>query len=882
MDEPQDLFLYWGKTSKEPDVAPCRFHLLPYHCLDVAAVGEFLLNSDPYLCTSFGSGKIVNPASLIPLICYHLALHDIGKFSERFQSLVPDLYDQLQKRKPVSPYSIHHGELGYYIWLNEVWNVAETNDLFGDPSVTSTVDKEAFVPWIKAVMGHHGTPPGTPSAADNPKFHFSEDNRIAIRDFAQECGHLFIKRPVFSSDLSLDEYDRYFKQTSWVMAGLVTLCDWIASDPRYFAFYPNPLPLEEYWQTIALPSAQYAVTEIGILPTTVSPDGGMAGLFPQYSAHPSPLQSYIEKIPLGQGPHLVIIEESTGGGKTEAALILAHRMMQDGLGEGIFMGLPTMATANAMYDRLYTAYDRIFSPESHPSLVLAHGSRNLVPRFQSSIGLEDQPGTLLLVGGEETASAQCTAWLADNRKKALLASVGIGTIDQALLAVLPKRHQSLRLLGLSRNILIVDEVHAYDTYTNELLKNLLHFHAAFGGSAILLSATLPERMRNEFIGSFLAGCNQSLVQIPPCNDYPLITHVTPTGIEYLSPGSEQSNRKTVRVVLVERFGDVVEMVVERLMAGMCVCWIRNTVADAIDAYQLLCQRVNPDKITLFHARFVMGDRLDKERMVLKHFGKTSTDSDRTGRVVIATQVVEQSLDIDFDFMVSDLAPVDLIIQRAGRLHRHNNHGERGEATLAVYTPPLTADPRGDWHSRVFPRGTHVYPRSGELWLTAQILARKGEFTLPDDARELIEGVYSADSDHQKPPALQAVDHRDDTANRRDRAFAQFNALQFNDGYSLQQVSQWGGEMQVPTRLGENTILLRLGYWDGETIRPLYNKSDHPWEMSQVACPEYRINGPDNCPPGLELALQEAIATMPDRGRWSILVPVVLDSDQQYT
>ncbi|WP_419602660.1 DEAD/DEAH box helicase, partial [Thiolapillus sp.] len=211
---------------------------------------------------------------------------------------------------------------------------------------------------------------------------------------------------------------------------------------------------------------------------------------------PTPLQQACLDLPIGTEPQLFILEDVTGSGKTEAALILAARLMAAGQAQGLYIGLPTMATANAMYDRMSTVYERLYRPgEPRPSLILSHSARHLSESFQQSLLAAQASATHY--GEEESIVAQCNRWLADNRKKALLADVGIGTIDQALLAVMPARHQSLRLLGLVGKVLILDEVHAYHAYTSEPLKRLIRFHAALGGSVILLSATLTRKQRTD-------------------------------------------------------------------------------------------------------------------------------------------------------------------------------------------------------------------------------------------------------------------------------------------------------------------------------------------------------------------------------------------------
>ena len=219
--------------------------------------------------------------------------------------------------------------------------------------------------------------------------------------------------------------------------------------------------------------------------------------------------------PLNSKPQLFILEDVTGAGKTEAALVLTHRLLSAGLADGLYVALPTMATANAMYQRLGEVYRRFYENSALPSLILAHGARDLSDAFRKSVMLsENEAADLNYEDGhkeqdqELSATAYCNAWLADNRKTALLAVVCVFTLYQALLAVLPARHQSLRLLGLGRKVLLVDEVHAYDSYMQRLLDALLEMHARQGGSVILLSATLPQTMREKLVAAFHRGIGE--------------------------------------------------------------------------------------------------------------------------------------------------------------------------------------------------------------------------------------------------------------------------------------------------------------------------------------------------------------------------------------
>ncbi len=877
---PEPLFYtYWGKAAIVPQ-EPLRYHLLPYHCLDVAAVGSVLIERDPHLLRRFTENNHLPEESLLRLIPFFLAMHDIGKFSVRFQNLKPQLLSLLQNRTSSRDYIIRHDDMGMiFIDPDLLDHSREMNWFRCDQPWTTWNWNNTWRPWFRAVSGHHGVPPRKPALNVNKASLFDATDRTAACAFGDACAALFIGQDSHQPLTFHDDLIDFFKRTSWLIAGLTVLSDWIGSG-AHFPFRSRPMPLHEYWSKFALPAAEEAVEEAGVLPSRVSPRTGMANLFPQLK-RPTTLQETASHCHLHRDPELFIIEEATGGGKTEAALVLAHRLIEAGAGEGIFMGLPTMATADAMYERLGEAYQRIFADGEHPSLVLAHSARHLSDTFRHSIG--PMGGDVHENYGERemTASAQCTAWLADNRKKSLLASVGIGTIDQALMSILPFRHQSLRLLGLARNVLIVDEVHAYDAYMHTLLQHLLKFHAALGGSAILLSATLPMHQRQDLITSFCKGLGYGSVPARK-TAYPLVTRVSRNGLKELPIPPDNRSHRHVQVELTDSLDDVEERLRGAVASGQCACWVRNTVTDAISAYERLSTLFGEEHVMLFHARFAMGDRLDIEQKVLKLFGKESTRKDRQGRILVATQVVEQSLDLDFDVMVTDLAPMDLIIQRSGRLHRHQTpeRGDRGTPTLLVLAPPLIDIPDGDWYMRMFPAGAFVYPKHGQLWLTARLLAKQGQIVIPDDARNLIEGVFDPDAQAAIPKSLMERDLVADGKDRGDRSMAEQNALALCGGYAMTP-GQWQEDARTPTRLGEMSVTVVLARWDGEAVRPWSNATGFAWDMSQVSIRETMISGSadsDDIPPA---AMDVAREMMPGKGVGRILVPLIQASDERW-
>jgi CRISPR-associated endonuclease/helicase Cas3 len=536
-------------------------------------------------------------------------------------------------------------------------------------------------------------------------------------------------------------------------------------------------PARYFWGH-ALPHAAAALAAAGLAPSSPAPFTGLQGLFPGITL-PTPVQRWAETVSLPAGPVLAVVEDLTGSGKTEAALTLAHRLLAARRADGVYLALPTMATANAMFGRLAEAYRGLFAPDAHPSLALAHGRATLNAAFVAAIEGDGTRAPRAANPADEPAEAHCTAWLAQDRRRALLAQVGVGTLDQALLAVLPVRHATLRLQGIAGKVLIVDEVHAFDPYVREELARLLRFHAALGGSAILLSATLPRKLRTRLISAFREGLDAPAVAMTE-QAYPLATIA---GADAVTETPCQPRAKLPRTVTVTRLPDAaaaVARIVSAAQAGAAVAWVRNTVDDAIEAMSLL--RSAGIVPLLFHARFAMADRLAIEAEVLRRFGRDSTGAERPG-VLVATQVVEQSLDIDFDLMVTDLAPADLLIQRAGRLWRHER-GERcvdGPALLVVSPEPVD-DPPATWITAALPGTGFVYGDHAQLWRSAREVFRRGSIVTPDDMRPIIETVFDRDAAGAVPPGLAISDQIAHGKGLGQAGLAAQNVLDLRKGY----------------------------------------------------------------------------------------------------
>jgi CRISPR-associated endonuclease/helicase Cas3 len=836
------MLSFWGKSDASDSVMAA--HSVPHHCLDAAAAAAALL-------PIFPPPIEVPAASVITLI----ALHDVGKFSRTFQAKVPELWPASLGRFEAPPAGYPHDQTGYALLAGQLSGLL-------DPLFDGWTNS-ARQPLLRAVAGHHGRPPVvTPGAAVLPRSVACAACLEAASAFVQSVFALLAP----SALPKLGAHDR--QALAWWFAGFTVVADWIGSARRWFPTVDaaSNTDLAAYWQQTCA-QAERAVHEAGLVPAAITTDTGMAALFPDRD--PRPLQRWAESVALPEEPCLFVIEDVTGAGKTEAALVLAHRLMCAGRANGFFVALPTMATANAMYGRLADAYARLFVSTAHPSLVLAHGRSKLNDAFTDSIldGAAADAADLRNDDADAPVAAQCAAWIADNRRKSFLAQLGVSTIDQALLAVLPSRHSPLRLLGLARRVLIIDEAHAYDAYVGAELQRLLQFHAAMGGSAIVLSATLTTQQRADLCRAFRSGLGCDDRQPVETTAYPAATVVSASGSGTHAVPMTPGLRRSVAVERVAGMEAAIDAIVAGASAGAAVAWIRNTVDDAIEATELLRTR-NLDPL-LFHARFAMGDRLAVEQDVLRLFGPHSTAAVRTGRVLVATQVVEQSLDVDFDLLVSDLAPADLIVQRAGRLWRHPWRGARPipGPRLLLLSPEPVADPRADWLGDAATR--FVYDNPAVLWRSACVLLSAGHIVSPDNVRDLVEAAYD---ETNTPPGLESATFRAEGKEGAARGVAGQNVLTFDQPYD-RSAGLWEPDDHTPTRLSEPQVTLRLASFANGRLMPWCDdtSSYRAWCLSEISVRPSRVAGvieaPETAPAVAALRAQWS--------RWDRDIPVLV-------
>jgi len=762
--------------------------------LDVAAVAEVLIEP-------FGFDRPLREA-LVLLV----ALHDLGKISESFRRML---------REEV-PQSFRHWELTEVL-LFELDPVLAAH-LGGDPWHRQTL--------YAASAGHHGRPPkralgGLASAGRRPR-----DYRLALAaigtglDDARQTVAQFC---AIWPDASLDGLsdDRTFA-LSWWLPGFCTVADWIGSNTDLFR-PPTLCPGLPDYRAGALDAARIAVAGAGLA-------SGTARDVPLFDFALRPMQTACARVPLTDGPMLAVIEDETGAGKTEAALILAQRMLLAGKGRGLFFALPTMATADAMFRRVAGTVGRLFDRQT--TLTLAHGRAGLSVAFRD-----------LVTGGPRGEDdATCSDWLAESRRRALLADIGVGTIDQALLSVLPVKFQALRHFGLSSKILIVDEVHELgEPYIGAELEALLRMHRTAGGSAILLTATLPMAQRARLLAIY-DGASDS-------PSYPALTVAGAAPVTDLPQAT--GKRGAVAVRRLAHPDAAADLLADAASKGAACVWVRNAVDDAIAAVGLL--RARGIAARLLHARFALCDRKRIEGEVLARVGKAGVG--REGFVLVGTQVLESSLDLDFDVMLSDLAPMAALIQRVGRLWRHMD--QRPAASRPVPAPVLhvlspdpaqVADAR--WLHGTLDRGAWVYPVADQ-WRTAEVLFQTGRIEAPSGLRALIEAVHGNDA-RLIPEALVEAEIAAEGQGAAARGHAAQNIVDLAAGYRAG--GQANDDARYPTRLGEPQRVLVLARPEAGGLRPwAEGEGQEAWALSEVSARLTRLDAlalPDQSAPGI--------------------------------
>lgn len=688
------------------------------HLNDTAEIMKHLL--EEFVSDSFSFSCGLDKNELYKTALFVAGVHDIGKATvafqfkishfvpERFKALehyikMPDFMDSARMR--ITPHALAGEIILRY---------------FGCPSGVATI-----------VGAHHGIPS---DIDDICKQNLSKEDKKNIVGFENYFGNdeknheifksvwkSFIDEALEISGLtSLNELPELNSHAQMILCGLLIMADWIASNVNLFPLISVDDNAENInysersetaWEKLDFPDMwksmrkEYSNTEFknvfGFVPNDIQ-------------------KALIEIVENSEKSGIYILEAPMGCGKTEASLSSAEVLAGKFDKNGLFFGLPTQATANGLFPRIQQWSEKQSETDRH-SIQLKHSSASLNEAFQHiKNGIPDE---------ENDSGLIVHSWFCGN-KKACLADFVVATVDQMLMSALKRKHVMLLHLGLSEKIVIIDEVHAYDAYMNRYLERALQWLGSYHTPVILLSATLPAKRRISLIRSYL-GTKKSDKKFEENISYPVITWTDGKKIcqKNLTYNGKSNSVKIKKCSTDSIFSDIINVVKN----GGCVGIIVNTVKRVQHIAETIRNSIT-ENVLLYHAQYIMPDRTLKEEELLLKTGKNSTSETRKGFVAVGTQVLEQSLDIDFDMLVTDICPVDLLLQRMGRLHRHKRD----------YRPDIVKKP-------VCYVMTDEYDndRTGSKVIYGEWLLKKTydilpeNITLPDDISPLVQQVYNA-------------------------------------------------------------------------------------------------------------------------------------------
>jgi len=489
-----------------------------------------------------------------------------------------------------------------------------------------------------------------------------------------------------------------------VLAGLTTVSDWIGSG----TLFDDP-------DKDSAMIIEQALDDAGYIQPLIKQGLSFSDIF-GFTAKDTQTQL----IAAANQPGVYVLEAPMGLGKTEAALYAAYLLLEKKLATGIYFALPTQLTSDKIHERVNAFLQTVLADESpHKQALLVHSNAWLK---QFEMGEEGNPGG---------------AWFAQG-KRGILAPFAVGTIDQALMAVMNVKHGFVRTFGLAGKVVILDEVHSYDSFTGTILDELVKSLRQLQCTVIILSATLTRDRRAKLLGI-----------TPQVNNYPLITAQPNVGV---CAEIEVETIPDVSVVIAHQTdANAIEEALRRAEQGQQVLWIENTVNEAQDLYKKLNARACEIGVAcgLLHSRFSKADRAENEKIWVTHFGKEGAKSRaQQGRILVGTQVLEQSLDIDADFLITRIAPTDMLLQRMGRLWRHSETIRPVDAKREAWilSPDLTAaiaSPEIAFGKTAWVYAHYVLCRTLSVWQEIT------QVQLPGQIRGLIEATYATQDESEQ-------------------------------------------------------------------------------------------------------------------------------------
>lgn len=677
---------YWAKTTAE-GLPGCEVW---QHCVACAEVAKYLINCRPDL-------RYILPSGVVTLV----GTHDVGKISPGFQVKCPmwkgpdGETDSSTLKKWGMVYDGNHAYMSKCIVRDYYKEVKQSRQ---------------GRHWSDYVGAHHGV---------SQEGYTTVKETSMLSDWKTECVSLI--RFLENQYGPLPDGQKQTDSMKRLICGLMIVSDWVASNELCF---PVTRGTVDYARL-----AEKSLNLIGLADVPKVVNKKKWGELFTHCPIPHPIQEHVWNLPAEQGVY--VIEDSMGGGKTEAALALAYHMLENGKATGIYFALPTQTTSNRIFYRVRDFIKLCGMPLDECSMQLAHGNSWLLRDC-----LYSEAGRDFDIN-HQARFDELRHWFSSS-KRTLLAPFGVGTIDQALMGVVSVKHRDVRAFALAGKVVILDEVHSYDLYTGTLLTALVKQLRDTGATVIILSATLTRARTAE-----LLGMNERDLQE---NGYPLVTTAIGSKIESTSFVGDGTKSIALRV---EESGreKMAALAYEHALRGECVLWICNTVSSAQDVYNILKNEAceGGPEIGLLHARYPYWRREELEKLWIDALGKDSMQRPK-GCVLVATQVVEQSVDIDADFLITEIAPIDMLLQRSGRLWRHsrsNRPCKRAEMLVSVPIGVHSACIQDSYRELVQALGASAKVYSPfVLWRTHEVLKERDCLILPADIRPLIESVYA--------------------------------------------------------------------------------------------------------------------------------------------
>jgi len=828
MDRPLSRSTFWAKLRTDADGSVTDWHPLLAHSADVAAVVEALLQRTVLrtrLASLVGWDTLsdVHVARLSALA----ALHDAGKVNHGFQNRA---FGDTPTSDHVTPM------VGVYNASDPLAHLAP----MGIAEMQNwAVDLDVLGYLLLATFGHHGEP--VPPGRHDPMLWEETEGRDPHRGLSTLSDHVQRWFPAAYEGEAQPFPDTPGLQHAF--NGLLTLADWIASDEHFFPFADTlEAPLER--------ARAHAADAVNTLFLDARPPRAALGdesSFDQILENPDwdpyPIQKAIRDVPLHENGGLTVLESDTGSGKTEAALARYVRLFREGLVDGLYFAVPTRTAATQLHGRVTAAARRLFPDEQRPPVVQA------VPGY---IKADDVEATRLPESYEVRWDEQIQhrGWAAEGSKRYLAAPIAVGTVDQVLLSALQAHHAHMRGTALLRHLLVVDEVHASDAYMTRLMDRVLDHHLAAGGHALLMSATLGASARVHLTTT--ENGDLPTLEEAEATDYPLVTHVgadrsDPESVYAPSSGESKTVEPTLRPE-ADAPAAVAERALHHARNGARVLVIRNLVEDCLETQHELEAQVDNDELLFgvdgtpapHHSRFAPDDRQRLDDAIEATFGP---DAPRRGVVAVATQTVEQSLDLDADLMITDLCPMDVLLQRIGRLQRHSRTRPEGyETARCIVLAPDTRDLSGAISSDGQAFGPHglgtVYGDLRVIEATWDVLSKEdlAPWHIPEDNRTLVERATH-------PNRLQAiVQDNDDAWHRHEQwVLGSKQADRQATGHVTIDRSEPFGAEPFPDDLG--TAKTRLGQEDYRVELPSPAEGPFGTMIEELSVSEWQLDEP---------------------------------------